>query len=187
MNDGVQILLKRAEVLYLDELKYVEDLLYDLDESTTGFSQLKYLHIQNGLGLKHIVNLIDKVTLNVFPVLESLYLYNLINLEKICNAQLEMQPFAKLRVINVGSCGRLKNLFSFSIARGLQQLQEVQVVDCKNMVEIITGGRGSDVGDNETTNTTEFEQLQSLTLQQLPKLISFNASSTTATLFNNKV
>ncbi|XP_012463876.1 disease resistance protein At4g27190 [Gossypium raimondii] len=187
MNDGVQILLKRTEVLYLDDLKYVEDLLYDLDESTTGFPQLKYLHIQNGPGLKHIVNLTDKVTLDVFPVLESLYLHNLINLEKICNAQLEMQPFAKLRVINVGSCSQLKNLFSFSIARGLQQLQEVQVVDCKNMVEIITGGRGRDVGDNETTTTIEFEQLQSLTLQQLPKLISFNASSTTATLFNNKV
>ncbi|PPE01005.1 hypothetical protein GOBAR_DD01968 [Gossypium barbadense] len=187
MNDGVQILLKRTEVLYLDDLKYVEDLLYDLDESTTGFPQLKYLHIQNGPGLKHFVNLTDKVTLDVFPVLESLYLHNLINLEKICNAQLEMQPFAKLRVINVGSCSQLKNLFSFSIARGLQQLQEVQVVDCKNMVEIITGGRGRDVGDNETITTIEFEQLQSLTLQQLPKLISFNASSTTATLFNNKV
>ncbi|KAK8637627.1 hypothetical protein V6N13_136101 [Hibiscus sabdariffa] len=113
---------------------------------------------------EHIVNLVEEVSLVAFPVLESLYLQNLINLEKICNAQLEMQPFAKLREINVGSCYRLKNLFSFSIARGLQQLQEVQVADCRNMVEIITEGGGSDVGDDEATITVELEQLRSLTL-----------------------
>ncbi|KAE8710585.1 Detected protein of unknown function [Hibiscus syriacus] len=161
MNDGVQML--------------------------TGFPKLKYLHIQNGPETRHIVNLVEEVTLVVFPVLESFYLQNLVNLEKICNAQLEMQPFAKLREITVESCYRLKNLFSFSIARGLQQLQEVQVADCRNMVEIITEGRGSDVSDCEATTTVEFEQLRSLTLQQLPKLIGFNASSTTVALFNEKV
>ncbi|KAL4325668.1 hypothetical protein GQ457_11G019040 [Hibiscus cannabinus] len=180
-------LVGQAEDLHLDELKGVRDFLYDFDESRTGFPQLKYLHIQSAPETKHIVNLVEEVSLVAFPVLESLYLQNLINLEKICNAQLEMQPFAKLREINVGSCYRLKNLFSFSIARGLQQLQEVQVADCRNMVEIITEGRGSDVGDDEATSTVELEQLRSLTLQQLPKLISFNASSTAIALFNEKV
>ncbi|XWS73626.1 hypothetical protein CRYUN_Cryun02cG0144700 [Craigia yunnanensis] len=187
MNYGVQMLLEKTEDLYLDELKDVREFLYDLDESKTGFPQLKYLHIQNGLEMKYIINSIEALSLDAFPVLESLYLQNLINLEKICNGQLEKQPFAKLRVVKVGSCYRLKNLLSFSIAKGLLQLQEIEVVDCKNMVEIIAEGRGSDVGENEATTTIEFGQLKLLSLQQLPKLISFNSSSTTVALFNHRV
>ncbi|XP_038992979.1 probable disease resistance protein At4g27220 [Hibiscus syriacus] len=168
-------------------LKSVRDFLNNFNESRTGFPQLKYLHIQNGPETRHIINLVEEVTLVAFPVLESLYLQNLVNLERIRNAQLEMQPFAKLREITVESCYRLKHLFSFSIARGLQQLEEIQVADCRNMVGIITEGRGSDVGDDEATTTVELEHLRPLTLQQLPKLIGFNASSTTVALFNEKV
>ncbi|XVF04820.1 hypothetical protein REPUB_Repub05bG0118300 [Reevesia pubescens] len=187
ITSGVQMLLKKTEDLYLDELKGVKDFLYDLDESKTGFPQLKYLHVQNGLEIKHIINSVEALTLDAFPVLESLHLQNLINLEKICNAQLRKQPFEKLRVLKVGSCHRLNNLFLFSIARGLRQLQEIEVVNCKTMVEIIAEEGKSDVGENETTTTIEFGQLQLLTLRQLPKLISFNACRNTLALFNQRV
>ncbi|XVE59933.1 hypothetical protein DITRI_Ditri05aG0086000 [Diplodiscus trichospermus] len=186
MNYGVEMLLKKTEDLYLDELKGVKDLFYDLGESKTGFPQLKHLHIQNGSEMKHLINSIEAVTVDAFPVLESLYLQNLINLEKICNDQLEKQPFAKLRVVKVGSCKRLENLFSFSIAKGLLQLQEIEVVDCESMTEIIAEGIGSG-GENEATTTIEFRQLQLLTLQHIPNLISINASSAGIALFNHRV
>ncbi|WRX34174.1 NB-ARC - like 10 [Theobroma cacao] len=85
------------------------------------------------------------------------------------------------------SCHRLKNLFSFSVARGLLQLQEIEMVDCKDMVEIIAEGGESDIGKNGATTKIEFRQLQLLTLKQVPKLISFNTSSTTMALFNQKI
>ncbi|XVF47284.1 hypothetical protein PTKIN_Ptkin03bG0097400 [Pterospermum kingtungense] len=150
VNHGVQILLRKTEDLHLDELKDVKDFLFDLEESKTGFPQLKYLHIQNGLELKHIINSVEAPTLDAFPVMESLYLQNLINLEKICNAQLAKQPFAKLRVVKVGSCCRLKSLLSFSIARGLLQLQEIEVVDCRNLVEIIAERKRIEVAGKAT-------------------------------------
>ncbi|XP_039028457.1 uncharacterized protein LOC120162368 [Hibiscus syriacus] len=56
----------------------------------------------------------------------------------------------------------------------------------QNMVEIITEGRGSDVDENEATTIVEFEQLRSLKLQQLLRLTSFNASSTTVALSNER-
>ncbi|WRX33801.1 NB-ARC - like 10 [Theobroma cacao] len=85
------------------------------------------------------------------------------------------------------SCHRLKNLFSFSVARGLLQLQEIEMVDCKDMVEIIAEGGESDIGENGATTKIEFRQLQLLTLKQVPKLISFNTSSTTMALFNQRI
>ncbi|XVF47285.1 hypothetical protein PTKIN_Ptkin03bG0097500 [Pterospermum kingtungense] len=83
LNHGVQMLLGKAEVLYLDVLEDVKDFLYDLDEGKTGFPQLKYLHIHNGLELKHIINSVEAPTPDAFPVLESLYVQNLAKLEKI--------------------------------------------------------------------------------------------------------
>ncbi|KAK6272603.1 hypothetical protein POUND7_009686 [Theobroma cacao] len=187
INYGVQMLLKKTEDLYLDELKRVRNVLYELDDTGKGFPQLKHLHVQNGSEMKHIINSIEAPTLEAFPVLESLCLQNLINLEKICNGPLKKQPFEKLRVVKVRSCHRLKNLFSFSVARGLLQLQEIEMVDCKDMVEIIAEGGESDIGKNGATTKIEFRQLQLLTLKQVPKLISFNTSSTTMALFNQKV
>ncbi|XP_017982383.1 PREDICTED: disease resistance protein At4g27190 [Theobroma cacao] len=187
INYGVQMLLKKTEDLYLDELKRVRNVLYELDDTGKGFPQLKHLHVQNGSEMKHIINSIEAPTLEAFPVLESLCLQNLINLEKICNGPLKKQPFEKLRVVKVRSCHRLKNLFSFSVARGLLQLQEIEMVDCKDMVEIIAEGGESDIGENGATTKIEFRQLQLLTLKQVPKLISFNTSGTTMALFNQRV
>lgn len=152
--------------------------LYDLEESQTGFPQLKH---PKWFGTEAHV---EAPNLDAFPVLESLmYLHNLINLEKICNAQLGKQAFAKLKVVKVGSCYSLKNLFSFLIPGGLLQLQEMEAVDCENMVEIVEEGRERGGSENEAMTRIEFRKLQLLTLQQLPMLFSFNTGNTTIALF----
>ncbi|MBA0742809.1 hypothetical protein Gogos_015827, partial [Gossypium gossypioides] len=54
LNSGVKVLLKKAENLYIDEVKGVEILLH---ESEVGdyFQQLKNLHIQNGAMIQYIL------------------------------------------------------------------------------------------------------------------------------------
>ncbi|OMO51703.1 Disease resistance protein [Corchorus olitorius] len=70
---------------------------------------------------------------------------------------------------------------------GLSQLQEIEVVDCKNIEEIIAERRQNDVGEIEVTSKLEFPQLQTLTLEGLPKLTSFNGSMTGMALFNQRI
>ncbi|MFQ6635704.1 hypothetical protein Gotur_011397 [Gossypium turneri] len=54
LNNGVKVLLKKAENLYIDEVKGVEILLHE-SEGRDYFQQLKNLHIQNGAMIQYIL------------------------------------------------------------------------------------------------------------------------------------
>ena len=110
---------------------------------------------------------------NAFPILESLFLCNLIDFEKICHGQLSAESFSKFRIMKVGKCGRLKHVFSFSIANNLLQLQELAVTDCENLEEIVFRESKELVHKNESFGWIEFTQLPTLRLQCLPQLKSF--------------
>ncbi|GLT82112.1 hypothetical protein SLE2022_005230 [Rubroshorea leprosula] len=191
LNHGIKQLLVKTEDLYLDELKGVKNVLYELDGQ--GFQNLKHLHVQNSMEIQYIINSneVEDVPQTAFPVLESLSLQSLSNLEKISPSQLKVGSFTELRTIKVKGCEKLKNLFSLSIARVLSQLQEIEVADCKRMVEIINKGRGNDdIDDNGARDEVEFSQLHSLTLQYLPELVSFctedGLASTSHWMVSNK-
>ncbi|KAJ0079147.1 hypothetical protein Patl1_22779 [Pistacia atlantica] len=94
-------------------------------------------------------------------------------MEKICRGQLTAGSFCKLRTIKVENCSKLKNIFSFSIARGLPQLETIEVNGCSNMEEIFAIENEDEINDNEATEKIEFSQLRSLTLKSLPCLTSF--------------
>ncbi|XP_057990605.1 disease resistance protein At4g27190-like [Hevea brasiliensis] len=169
LDHGVDLLLKKAEVLYLDNVKGIKSILYDMDRK--GFQRLKHLDIENSDDIQYIINSTVQVpSLNVFPILESLSLNNLVSLEKICYGRLTTGPFTKLRILKVGRCNRLKSLFSFSMVRNLSQLQEMTVEYCQNMEEIVIDQSG--VGE-DNIEVAEFSQLRSLTLGALPALKSF--------------
>ncbi|XWS30669.1 hypothetical protein CRYUN_Cryun23aG0006400 [Craigia yunnanensis] len=168
---GVKILLKKVENLFLDEVKDVQNILYDLN--TEGFQHLKHLCVSNVLEMKNIIDSKKLVSCTSFPLLETLSLQNLINLETICYGQLKAKSFSQLRTIKVKGCGVLKNLFSLSMARELSQLEEIEVSWCKNITEIIVKENEEDVADIEVNNLLEFRQLRSLTLNTLPKLKTF--------------
>ncbi|GAY33109.1 hypothetical protein CUMW_274640 [Citrus unshiu] len=137
-NYGMKLLLKRTEYLYLEELKGVQSVVYELDDGE-GFPQLKHLHVRHCSEILHIVGSVGRVRREVFPLLESLSLIGLINLETICDSQLtEDQSFSNLRIIEVKSCHKLKHLFSFSIAKNLLRLQKVKVAYCDDL-EMIFG------------------------------------------------
>ncbi|TXG48455.1 hypothetical protein EZV62_027749 [Acer yangbiense] len=172
LRNGIKILLNRSEELYLDELKGIENVVYELNKE--GFPQLKYLHVQNALETRYIINSIGWGLCNVFPKLESLNLLNLISLEKICYGKLAMVSFSQLRIMKIRKCDRLKHLLTFSMAKNLLQLREIEVTDCKKLEEIVfQESEELQFNQTERISTIEFTQLRTLRLKCLPLLTSF--------------
>ncbi|KAH9686969.1 Disease resistance protein [Citrus sinensis] len=167
-NYRMKLLLKRTEYLYLEELKGVQNVVHELDDGE-GFPRLKHLSVESCSEILHIVGSVGRVRRKVFPLLESLSLIDLNNLETICDSQLtEDQSFSNLRIIKVRNCQKLKQLFSFSIARNLLRLQKVKVAYC-NKLEMIVGHVGEEVKENRIA----FSELKVLILDYLPRLTSF--------------
>lgn len=138
LGQGMKMFLKRTEDLYLHDLKGFQNVVHELDDGKV-FSELKHLHVEHSYEILHIVSSIGQVCCKVFPLLESLSLCRLFNLEKICHNRLhEDESFSNLRIIKVGECDKLRHLFSFSMAKNLLQLQKISVFDCKSL-EIIVG------------------------------------------------
>ncbi|XP_052297555.1 disease resistance protein At4g27190-like isoform X2 [Citrus sinensis] len=137
-NYGMKMLLKETEDINLYELKGVQNVVHELDDGE-GFPRLKHLRVESCSEILHIVGSVGRVHCTVFPLLESLFLSYLNNLETICNSQLtEDQSFSNLRIIGVQSCHKLKHLFSFSMAKNLLRLQKVLISLCDDL-EMIFG------------------------------------------------
>ncbi|GKV51382.1 hypothetical protein SLEP1_g58045 [Rubroshorea leprosula] len=192
-DHSICMLLKKTEELHLDELKGVKNIVSEFDAE--GFQELKYLYVQNAHEIQHIINSVGEIPRYAFPLLEVLFLRNLNNMVKICHGQLAETSFRRLRTITVECCYQLKSLFPFSIARRFLQLEEVRVIDCSNMLEIVD--EEGQVTTNEITEANEnfeFAHLRFLKLQYLPKfnrlchgLVEANDSrSKPVSLFNEK-
>ncbi|XP_022718853.1 disease resistance protein At4g27190-like [Durio zibethinus] len=171
LDEGIRTLLKKTEDLYLDDVKDIKNVLYELDAE--GFPQLKNLHVQNNLTIKHLINSVEWVPCKAFPMLESLSLQNMTSLEKICHGKIPAESFSRLKLIKVSHCDGLNNLFSLSAARSLFQLQEIEVTDCESITEIISEEREANIEENEAMNEIEFCQLRSLKLGRLSNFVHF--------------
>ncbi|KAJ6757128.1 hypothetical protein OIU74_026388 [Salix koriyanagi] len=176
-EEGIQLLLKRTEDLYLDGLEGVKSVSYELDGH--GFPSLKHLHIQNCLEIRYIVDSTMLSPLVDFPFLVSLSLDNLNKLEKICNGQPVAESFSKLRILKVKSCPMLKNLFSLHMERGLLQLEEISIIDCKIMEVIVAEESGGGADKDEAIKLTH---LRTLTLEYLPQFTSVSSKSNAASM-----
>ncbi|GAY62525.1 hypothetical protein CUMW_218490, partial [Citrus unshiu] len=175
-NYRMKLLLKRTEYLYLEELKGVQNFVHELDDGE-GFPRLKHLSVESCSEILHIVGSVGRVRRKVFPLLESLSLSYLNNLETICDSQLtEDQSFSNLRIIEVKSCHKLKHLFSFSIAKNLLRLQKVEVAICDDL-EMIFGtdmekpttslGFNEIIADGDTAPKVILPSLEELNLAYL--------------------
>ncbi|KAI4313415.1 hypothetical protein L6164_026399 [Bauhinia variegata] len=111
-------------------------------------------------------------------------LQNVMNLEKLCNAPFTGESFFKLKIIKVKSCGKLRSLFSASLARGLPQLVEIELEECFHMERVI-------YDDEKAAGILQFPKLCSLTIRSLPLLLGFhyegNVLGTSDALFCEKV
>ncbi|XP_037496093.1 probable disease resistance protein At4g27220 [Jatropha curcas] len=162
--EGIKVLLMTTEHLHLDELNGVKNILHELDEE--GFPYLKKLYIQNSLDIEHIIDWRRMSHFIAFPKLESLFLQNLKKLEKIYHGRYVMGSFSNLRKLKVGNCNVLKNLFSFSMLKGLVVLEKINVSRCEILKEIVA---------METREDSEIKlpQLRKLKLENLPQLTCF--------------
>ncbi|KAG6750460.1 hypothetical protein POTOM_044955 [Populus tomentosa] len=176
-EEGIQLLLKRTEDLHLDGLKGVKSVSYELDGQ--GFPRLKHLHIQNSLEIRYMVDSTMLSPSIAFPLLESLSLDNLNKLEKICNSQPVAESFSNLRILKVERCPMLKNLFSLHVERGLLQLEEISIIDCKIMEVILAEESGGGADEDEAIKLT---LLRTLTLEYLPLFTSVSSKSNAASI-----
>ncbi|KAK8494928.1 hypothetical protein V6N11_047925 [Hibiscus sabdariffa] len=176
---GIKRLLRTTQSLYLAEVKDVREILYD--PITQGFPDLKHLSIFDVSDIKVVINSMMSV-----PCLELLSLWNLTDLEAIFDDQLKAASFDRLRIIRVWNGKKLNNLFSFSMATELHQLEQIYVSNCDYMIGLIVVKE--ETGDDEIL---EFRQLSSLYLKDLSSFKSLWYSEETLEsvpcLFDKKV
>ncbi|KAL2570202.1 hypothetical protein AAZV13_18G173200 [Glycine max] len=161
----VKMLFKSVEYLLLGELNDVYDVLYELN--VEGFPYLKHLSIVNNFCIQYIINSVERFhPLLAFPKLESMCLYKLDNLEKICgNNHLEEASFCRLKVIKIKTCDKLEYIFPFFMVGLLTMLETIEVCDCDSLKEIVSIERQTHTINDDKI---EFPKLRVLTLKSLP-------------------
>ncbi|XP_052287404.1 disease resistance protein At4g27190-like isoform X2 [Citrus sinensis] len=175
----MKLLLKRTEDLYLSKLKGVQNVVHELDDGE-GFPRLNRLQVKDCYEILQIVGSVgrDNIRCKVFPLLESLSLTNLINLETICDSPLtEDHSFINLRIIKVKACEKLKHLFSFSMAKNLLRLQKAEVDYCENLEMIVgpknpttTLGFKEIIAEDDPIQKAIFPRLEELELKRLANI-----------------
>lgn len=82
-----------------------------------------------------------------------------------------IQGFQNLRSLKVKKCDALRSIFIPTIARTLTQLQKLVIHSCQ-LLEKVVGDDDDDKGKQEHVETVLFSKLNSLTLKDLPSLVS---------------
>ncbi|PKI55363.1 hypothetical protein CRG98_024214 [Punica granatum] len=171
LKKWVQAILPRTHDLHLDGLRGLEKSVHEL--SKEGFHELKHLHVRNSPLVQYVVRSTKWLPCSAFPMLESLFLDNLVNLEKICHGPLVPNSFNKLKTVKVIRCGKLKNLFCHFLLKGFSQLEEIEINACEMFQEIVLDVGVEDDEDEAIGNAkVEMPNLRRLTLQNLPRITS---------------
>ncbi|KAL3369785.1 hypothetical protein AABB24_007026 [Solanum stoloniferum] len=105
------------------------------------------------------------------PNLEELYIDRADSITALCSHQLPTAYFSKLVKFEVDGCGKLRNLMSPSVARGLLNLRKLKIENCESMEEVIR--EEEQQGEEIMTNEPLFPLLEQLNLYDLPKLGHF--------------
>ncbi|KAF3457889.1 hypothetical protein FNV43_RR02549 [Rhamnella rubrinervis] len=188
-ENGFKMLLKRSENLYLYRNQGLKNVVYELDREE-GLPHLKHLLVNGNDEIQYIFESIEHnhSNHNVLPILETLSLSWMHNLERICFGELTgPESLGKLRKVQVLICDKLKSLLPLSIAK---KLEEIGVRSCRTIEEVVTYS-----ADQDHHDSIEFPKLKEMSLRGLPNLIGFWSecedqellSATKSLLFNEKV
>ncbi|XP_039059191.1 disease resistance protein At4g27190-like isoform X2 [Hibiscus syriacus] len=113
------------------------------------------------LEINKSIDLVEGIYKLLSRKIESLYLHGWKDVvERLCD--LNAESFEQLRFIKVENCNMLKNLFSFSIAKRLHQLEELEVSNCTNMKALIV--EKEEIRENDTL---KLDKLRILKLYRL--------------------
>ncbi|KAL3729537.1 hypothetical protein ACJRO7_026633 [Eucalyptus globulus] len=166
-RNWVQKSLQKTQYLYLCELSESKESAHKL--CTKGFQDLKALNVKDSCSIKYIAN--SPYGLPPFLNLESLFLENLINLEKICHGPIALGCFSNLKTMSIGQCHQLKYLWCISDMQRLVQLEEIKVWECYSMQSIVTHDVGEDIVSAD--NRVELPNVCRLALCESPNMTSF--------------
>nr|POE83303.1 disease resistance protein [Quercus suber] len=182
-DHGYKVLFRKCETLVLEKMKGVKNILYLLESE--GFQSLKHLTVNDNDEIQYIIKSMGVLD-SVFPSLESVNLWNVNNLERICYMQLPTKTFCNLRVVRVSSCCKLEFVFSSSMVGCFSHQQEIKIEDCKIVSAIVAIERQEEIEVNSDDNIV-FANLHSLKLRNLFKLKDFLSVVDSRVLFNGKV
>ena len=170
-------LLKKTEELSLRKLSGTKSVFHESYKED--FLQLKHLDVDSSPEIQYIVDSkYPRVQEHVlFPLLESLLLRDLINLEKVCHGPIPRGSFGNLKTLKVMKCHGLKIFLSLTMATGFLHLQKIKIEYCDVMQQIIAYERESEIIEDGHGGTTLqlFPKLRSLKLNKLPKLMNFSS------------
>ncbi|GMY19465.1 disease resistance protein RPS2-like isoform X2 [Fagus crenata] len=140
--------LKNLEVIELEECHSVEAIF-----------QLEELNVEEN-HVASVLNRLRDLKLNVLPKMMHIWKKGP---ERIIG-------FGNLRLLEVRECNSLTYLFSPSIAKLLVMLEEIQVVDCEKIEEILTRAREE---EGEEKDIVLFNKVKWFLLKDLPNLKCF--------------
>ncbi|XP_048135257.1 disease resistance protein At4g27190-like [Rhodamnia argentea] len=163
-KECIQTLLGKTDDLFLEGLNGIEQSICVLSRKV--FPKLKHLQVENSPSINYIL---QSPSHTEFKMLESLLLKNLINLEKICYNHISSNSFKVLKVVRVESCDKMEVLFPLSLLRELPRLEEIQVVICHLMREIV---------EVDDCDKVELRNLRVLNLHDLPNIKNFVTNGT---------
>ncbi|KAK3420704.1 hypothetical protein EUGRSUZ_H03217 [Eucalyptus grandis] len=166
--EWVQKTLQKTQYLHVDGLRKFKNVQ---DLCTRGFRELKHLGIDNSPSIKYIINSSISLPHTTFMILESLFLKNLIGLDKICNGPMAPECFSKLKAVHIEQCHQLKNLWLLSEMPRLVYLEEIQVCECDSMQAFIPNdARKVEVADD----IVELPTVRRLDLRKLGDMMRFS-------------
>ncbi|PKI55966.1 hypothetical protein CRG98_023642 [Punica granatum] len=131
--------LERTEDLHLHGSDGIKRSIHGLCRE--GFKELKHLHVERSPSTQYLVRSTECAAESAFMVLESIFLENLSNLEKVCHGLPGKGSLERLKIVRVHGCRKLKNLFSLALLRDLRNLEEIEVIGCGMMQEIVVSER----------------------------------------------
>ncbi|KAF8038993.1 hypothetical protein BT93_B1518 [Corymbia citriodora subsp. variegata] len=172
LKEWVSKCLQKAQDLHLDGSQDGINSIHDL--CNKGFQELKHLHVQNSHSFQYVVHSTENVQLIAFTRLESLFLENLNNLDKICHGCHAPKSFSKLKIVKVDNCSEIKHLFHLSMKRIISQLEEIEISKCHLMQQIVADYEPDEDGVEIDEDTkVKLGNLRRLILRDLPKMMSF--------------
>ncbi|KAF5937737.1 hypothetical protein HYC85_025243 [Camellia sinensis] len=179
----LNFLLKSTEILTLARVKGLKILCDLVGEG--GFECLTKLSLRYLDDLEYLINTADGVPQSdfkgitshecllpnkAFSALKVLELSCLPKLTNLWKGPTQLVWLGNLTIVYVKCCDKLESMFSLSIARDLVQLQDLSIVFCEMMEEIVSSEGGEDEIAAITTDKIEFPKLKKLHLRDLPSL-----------------
>ncbi|XP_042499170.1 probable disease resistance protein At4g27220 isoform X1 [Macadamia integrifolia] len=144
LSNWVKMLLERTEELDLFKCHGPKNIYPELSGGS-GLNNLQSLKIQVCGDLEHILSAeAEGVPILAFSKLEELQLEDIGNLRKICHGRFLKGSLENLRILSIDRCSNLKHIFQMSMAEGLPQLEEIQILSCDGLEKIFMKNEAED-------------------------------------------